>query len=256
MSMGENEAVVSKTRNCGSLIGASLVCLCLLGVSSCIYTAWTRAQDRVRRHECKSKLNAIGLALHNYHDRFGVFPPAVMLDGEGNAVHSWRALILPFLEEQAMLEKSSSYDFNVAWDSEANRPATDTMPSGDRGLFRCWKDPALEISHTSFVVITGKGTVWSVDEATSFKDISRPDDTVVAIEIAETGIPWAEPRDLAIDADFSAIVPSHGRYDDDPTLNVLMANGAVRGVLLSRFKSPEFRTYFLKKMPQETPPLE
>ena len=44
---------------------------------------------------CQGNLMAIGLALQNYHDAHGCFPPAYIADENGNAMHSWRGLILP-----------------------------------------------------------------------------------------------------------------------------------------------------------------
>jgi hypothetical protein len=108
MSTIESEVPVSKPRNWGSIIATLLVCLCLLAASSCVYNVWTSALERSRRYECKNKLNAIGIALHNYQDRFGEFPPAVARDDNGNAMHSWRALILPFLEEGPFPNQISS----------------------------------------------------------------------------------------------------------------------------------------------------
>ena len=59
-----------------------------------------QAREAARRSQCKNNLKQIGLALHNYHDTFTLFPPGY-IDG---GVHprdggwSWQAQILPQLE--------------------------------------------------------------------------------------------------------------------------------------------------------------
>ena len=51
---------------------------------------------------CRNNMKQIALALHHYHDAFGAFPPAYVPDEDGRPMHSWRVLILPFLEQQAL----------------------------------------------------------------------------------------------------------------------------------------------------------
>ena len=48
-----------------------------------------------------SNLKQIGLALLNYEQTNGRLPPAAVADKQGKAMHSWRTLILPYLERNA-----------------------------------------------------------------------------------------------------------------------------------------------------------
>jgi type II secretory pathway pseudopilin PulG len=50
-----------------------------------------------RRFSCSNNLKQIALALHNYHDEFGSFPPVYTVDDAGTRLHSWRTLILPYM---------------------------------------------------------------------------------------------------------------------------------------------------------------
>ena len=56
------------------------------------------------RFECANHLKQIGVALHTYHDAYGSFPPAFVADENGKPMHSWRVLLLPFLDEELIYQ--------------------------------------------------------------------------------------------------------------------------------------------------------
>ena len=47
------------------------------------------AVQRARRSQCQNNLKQIGLALHNYHDTFSVFPPGY-IDDSSERSPGWR----------------------------------------------------------------------------------------------------------------------------------------------------------------------
>src|SRR5262249_59940445 len=56
----------------------------------------------------------IGIALHNFHDTFGTFPPGGVTNGPCCSTQSgptWTIFILPFIEQQALYDR---YDQTVA----------------------------------------------------------------------------------------------------------------------------------------------
>ena len=78
------------------------------------------AREAARRIQCTNNMKQIGLALHNYQDAFGSFPLGGIEARFGaswgemlNATRiSWRALVLPFLE-QGNLYNSVNFLFAV-----------------------------------------------------------------------------------------------------------------------------------------------
>jgi type II secretory pathway pseudopilin PulG len=68
------------------------------------------AREAARRSQCSNNLKQVGLALHNYADSYGSFPPAFVWSSGGSATGNgnnytqwgWGALILPYMEQQAI----------------------------------------------------------------------------------------------------------------------------------------------------------
>lgn len=74
-----------------------------------------QAREAARRSSCKNNLKQIGLALHNYHDTYSVFPNA-----NANSIFSGGSVftsILPFVELGNAFDR---YDFNQTNSSTAN----------------------------------------------------------------------------------------------------------------------------------------
>lgn len=79
-----------------------------------------QAREAARRTQCKNNLKQWGLALHNYHDVFNVFPPALNNSGRYNSTTFYNAnnrvqntsgfvLLLPYIEQANAYQR---YDFN------------------------------------------------------------------------------------------------------------------------------------------------
>ena len=139
------------------------------------------------RAGCLNNLHQIALALLDYEQQSGGLPPAAVADGHGHAVHSWRTLILPYLDRSDIYR---AYNFREPWNGPDNSKVAASMP----GVFRCEDD--LSISDrpiTSYLAVTGPGTAW--DDCPSAGTPPR----VMLVEVANSKINWMEPRDLTLD---------------------------------------------------------
>ena len=85
-----------------------------------LYSAFEMARWELchRATACENNLKQIGISLHNYHDVHNAFPPLYTVDANGKPLHSWRVLILPFIEQSVLYE---AIRLNEPWDSEHNK---------------------------------------------------------------------------------------------------------------------------------------
>jgi prepilin-type processing-associated H-X9-DG protein len=153
------------------------------------------AREAARRSQCNNNLKQIAIAMLNYHDTWNTFPPAYLADENGRPMHSWRVLILPYMEQKALYDR---YNFDEPWDGPNNSQLAAMMPPP----YGCASDPAAGPagSTTSYAAITGPGTLFDADEASSFATITDgTSNTLMVAEAANAGIHWMEPRDLDID---------------------------------------------------------
>jgi prepilin-type processing-associated H-X9-DG protein len=64
------------------------------------------AREAARRTQCKNKLKQIGIALQDYHGAFGSFPTGAPIHAvDGGEGYSWRVLLLPYLEQNALYQR-------------------------------------------------------------------------------------------------------------------------------------------------------
>jgi Protein of unknown function (DUF1559) len=147
------------------------------------------------RAMCMNNLKQIGMALHNYQTAYNAFPPAFIADETGRPMHSWRVLLLPYLEEEALY---NDYDFSEPWDGPHNSRLLAKMPR----LFSCpTRDSAAtrRPSVTSYVLVSGPGTMFPGAESTRYEQVTDgSDNTLAAVEISNVQIPWTKPEDLDV----------------------------------------------------------
>lgn len=148
------------------------------------------ARDAARRSSCNCNLKQIGLGLQNYADVYKSFPPAYVTDERGNRMHSWRVLILPFIEAKPLYDM---YDFSEPWNGPNNRRLAQWMPH----VYRCPSDDLSRPGETSYAAIDGPGTVFSGSKGSAFTDIKDgTSNTLAVVEAVGAGMDWMEPRDI------------------------------------------------------------
>jgi prepilin-type processing-associated H-X9-DG protein len=77
----------------------------VLGLS---LTAVQYSRSAAQRAACSNNLRQIGLALHAYHDANNVLPPGMRRSRDPYPFLSWSARILPYIEQQALWERTTN----------------------------------------------------------------------------------------------------------------------------------------------------
>ena len=148
-------------------------------------------REAARRNSCQNNLKQIGLALHHYHDQHGSFPPAYTVDDEGNRLHSWRTLILPYMEETQLYE---SIDLTKPWDDLANARAREQVVKA----YLCPSVPYEEEVQTTYLAVVGPNYAFAGSEPRALADIADgSSETIAIIDVpSKQAVHWMSPQDV------------------------------------------------------------
>ncbi len=210
------------------LVWSSLMsCFALLGCSNS-----ERKGDR-------ESLKQICDAICSYRDEYGYYPPSQVRDSAGNPLHSWRLLVLPYLEANSIFGR---YNFSQAWNSESNLELnrfTENDPKMNVHEVFCGKGS--RFSHAVLLLprspvemklpssLDSASTEFTAWEATY-------GDRIVVLWLDPTSVNWLEPRDVSIDElsenpnliksiQFAIIISSTSKIDflNKPTIHELIS---------------------------------
>ena len=110
-------------------------------------------------------------------------------------MHSWRVLILEFIDYQ-LYEK---YDFNEPWDGPNNSKLIEQRPS--IFAFHHSEQPRI----TNYLAVVGSETMWPEEQVFALEDVKDDSgQTILLIENHGNDIVWTEPRDLQL-ADMQSV---------------------------------------------------
>ena len=142
-------------------------------------------------------------------------------------MHSWRVLILPYIEQTALY---AQYRFDEPWDGPHNRQLADQIVP----VFHCPSSASKDRTETNYVAVVSPNTIWPPGGTARRADVTDgPGQTILLVEVENSGIHWMEPRDLdwaAMSANINpraglGISSSHRR-----AAHVALADGRVRAL--------------------------
>jgi hypothetical protein len=175
----------------------------------------------VNKATAKSRLAAIGVALHSYHDAMGQLPGGNRYV-RGNL--SWRVELLPYLEQDNLFRQ---FKLDEPWDSEHNKKLIEQMPDVYASPGK--PAPAGQTYTRSFVGPAAFLPPRPTDPKAVLNGrklpASFPDGTSSTLAVAEAAEPvvWTRPDELPFDG--KAVPKLGGAFDGG--FHGLMADGQV-----------------------------
>ena len=162
--------------------------------------------------QSKIKLERMAVAMQQFHDTYSFLPPAVMRGPDGKPWHSWRVLVLPYLNQQGLYKE---YKWDEPWDGPNNGKLLARMPDVFRDPAASPADSAEVRTHTHYAVVSGPGTAFPSEglqfdspfamlpgngQRVRISDIK--DGTASTLLVGELNveakIPWTRPQDLTL----------------------------------------------------------
>jgi len=207
------------------ILGSCAVPVGLLFLVALLFPFTRSAGPAMRSSHCKNQLKQIALALFNYQDEYASFPPAFTVDAEGNRLHSWRSLILPYLDEpQRRLYET--IDFSKPWNDPANAAAF----ASECSVYRCAANKTRP-GYTTYVAIVAENGCFRPSGTRTLSELLAPTSTLLVAEVAmDQAVHWMAP----FDSDETTFVGLDGASDlaHANGVNVVMGDGSLRFMLI------------------------
>lgn len=194
-----------RSRSTLSILGVILaVTVVLLLLVALLIPARRGGRQASPRNSCLMNMKQIMLGLQNYYEVHGELPPAYTVDEQGNRLHSWRALILPYMEGNTLYR---FIDYTKPWDDPANDEAREAYIY----TYICPSAPYDDEHLTTYVAVVGPEFVFSGPTPRKWADIADgTSNTIAVVEISHNhAVHWMSPED--VDEDF--IMNTEGAFD-------------------------------------------
>src|SRR5262245_37055546 len=117
--------LMTTRRSAFTLIEIFTVLAIILVLIGLLLPAVQKVREAANRTKCSNNLYQLGLALHNFENMHGAFPPGEIIGPypagsvPSGAEHGLYPTLLPYLEQQLL---ASNYQWNVPWYARQNQP--------------------------------------------------------------------------------------------------------------------------------------
>lgn len=143
-------------------------------------------------------------------------------------MRSWRIAVLPFIEQDGLLER---YDFKQPWDAPDNRKLANSMPN--TYALHSERRSGVRTTITNYLAIVGQETVWRPGKVVKYEDITDgPSNTILIAENRGLNVHWMDPRDFDFSTMDWTINSPQGISSKYDAPAAVMVDGSVRKLSL------------------------
>ncbi len=183
-------------------IALSLGAVTVIGLLAGLFTYGLPAFEEFRQMQQRvgtmRNLERISAALAAYASDHGTYPPAIIRDSAGTPMHSWRVLLLPYLNQNDLHNR---YDFNKPWNAPENSLLQAEIPD----VYFAQSSLGGTTSEATYQLVTGPNTLNPTSGPLSPNGYTDdPAKTALVVEgfggvnnLVPTGS-WLEPTELEI----------------------------------------------------------
>ncbi|QDT65506.1 DUF1559 domain-containing protein [Calycomorphotria hydatis] len=191
MPRNESQSLTT-TRHGFTLVELLVVIAIISTLIALLLPAVQQAREAARRSQCKNNMKQLGLAMHNYHDSHGTFPPGGIwnygsgagaatgfqndpdqlcnLAGDWSRMQAacwmWHCMILPYIEQTATYNKLPIGESSP--NGVVQNSAFDEIMQTPIETFRCPSDPAPIQNPENYVAVpSGQFHAWLATPALS-----------------------------------------------------------------------------------------
>lgn len=144
-----------------------------------------QAREAARRSSCKNNLKQIGLAMHNYHDVFGIFPyghQQELYAGQTKRRDCWFQRVLPYIDQAPRYQVYETYPTVNAFEGEYIHRITNKDIVGPIEVMQCPSDPnspgvggngGTVAFQSNYAVCAGTGSGITTDPATNIITVTN-----------------------------------------------------------------------------------
>jgi len=188
------------------------------------------SSQNANRMQNMNNLKQVGLAIHHYADTQRHLPPRCFTDPESQPLHSWRVVILPFLEQRTLYH---SINLKESWDASANEKySSHSIPIYANALSSPGK--------TTLRAPVMQGSLWHGDgPLKQFRDITDGASNTIAVIDApkSAAVTWSSPEPWII----SPEDPMSDIFGERDRFTALMLDGAVKTFRKSEMTNDKLR---------------
>jgi type II secretory pathway pseudopilin PulG len=150
------------------------------------------ARKEARRCAAAGGLSRMRLALRNYQNQHGHLPPLCLYDENGEPTQSWRALILPHIEFDAL----DHLDVSEPWDSEGNRKVIAGVPPREWDFFARLDQREGEPPATYLFALLGEDSIWDPKTGQPKGKMEDHPRSILLTSVPRSDVPPLKPGDI------------------------------------------------------------